>query len=125
MVATSAQVKMERSVPELAQMMRRGRGAASTLVEERSQTAEAKVALNAFLIVDSDGALSKARRNDAVVAKGDGPRLVAGVPLVAKDNINVTIAASTDAIWLRRCPESVSNGHQLPISARCGHRGGS
>ena len=55
----------------------------------RSKKADAKAALNAFIAIDSDGALSKARRIDAVVAKGDEPRPLAGMPLVVKDNNNV------------------------------------
>lgn len=80
---------MERSIAELAQMVRRGKVAASTLVEEAIEKANAKAALNAFVTLDSDAARSNARRIDAIVANGGAPGPLSGVPVVVKDSINV------------------------------------
>ncbi len=76
-------------------MVRQGKVTASTLVEGALEKADAKAALNAFITLDSDGALSNARRVDAMVANGDAPGPLAGVPMVVKDNINVEDVRTT------------------------------
>ncbi|MEO1224283.1 MAG: amidase family protein [Pseudomonadota bacterium] len=80
---------MERTLVELARMVRQGEVTASTLVDQALRRADAHAALNAFITLDRDGARSKARRIDEALVKGHDAGPLAGVPVVVKDNINV------------------------------------
>jgi mandelamide amidase len=80
---------MDRSIAELAQMVRKGKITARALVEEALEKATAAAALNAFITLDSEGAVSDAGVVDAMVANGEVPGPLAGVPIAVKDNINV------------------------------------
>lgn len=94
---------MQRTLAELARMVRQGEVTASTLVDQALRHAEAHAALNAFITLDRDGARSKARRLDDMLAKGDDVGPLAGVPIVVKDNIDVAglhTTAGTPAIDL-------------------------
>ena len=67
------------------------------LTEAALAAAEAHTALNAFITLDKEGALARARELDASGAQG----ALAGVPLVVKDNTNVAglrTTAGTPAI---------------------------
>jgi mandelamide amidase len=86
---------MERSVAELAKRVRRGSISASALVDAALERADVHAALNAFITIDRDGARSRARRIDGLVAAGDRLGPLAGVPIVVKDNINVAGMTTT------------------------------
>ncbi len=73
---------------ELADSVRRGETTATTLTEgSLAAIAAGNGALNAFLHVDVDGALSAAARVDRAVANGEDPGPLAGVPIALKDNL--------------------------------------
>lgn len=80
---------MQKSIAELVRMVRQGDVTARDLVEQALERTEAKAELNAFIMLDGAGALSKARRVDAMVASGNNLGPLAGVPVVVKDNINI------------------------------------
>lgn len=58
------------------------------IAEEALGRAEAATELNAFTLIDRDGALSAARRVDEVVRAGGDPGPLAGVPVAVKDLID-------------------------------------
>ena len=73
------------SVAELAAALRARKISSvevTTQVLDRIEAAQPR--LNAFITVDREGALAQAKAADAVIAKGDPPRL-AGVPIAHKD----------------------------------------
>jgi len=73
------------SVAELAAALRARKVSSvevTTQVLDRIEAAQPR--LNAFITVDREGALAQAKAADAVIAKGDPPRL-AGVPIAHKD----------------------------------------
>ncbi|MEM7121466.1 MAG: amidase family protein [Pseudomonadota bacterium] len=74
---------------------------AVSLAKAALEAAHTKAALNAFITLDDDRALAAARHVDTMIANGDNPGDLAGVPIVIKDNINVAgmrTTAGTPAI---------------------------
>jgi aspartyl-tRNA(Asn)/glutamyl-tRNA(Gln) amidotransferase subunit A len=73
---------------ELAASVRSGERTATSVVQASLDAiGVADGALHAFLHVDADGALEQAGRIDALVAKGEDPGALAGVPVALKDNL--------------------------------------
>ena len=80
---------MVRSIADMAEKVRGGAVSAQSLVERAFESAEESAPINAFVTLDRRAALADARRIDEVVARGDDPGRLTGVPLAIKDNINV------------------------------------
>jgi aspartyl-tRNA(Asn)/glutamyl-tRNA(Gln) amidotransferase subunit A len=73
---------------ELADSVRRGETTATALTAEAlAAIAAGNGTLNAFLHVDTEGALAAAGSVDRAVANGEDPGLLAGVPIALKDNL--------------------------------------
>jgi aspartyl-tRNA(Asn)/glutamyl-tRNA(Gln) amidotransferase subunit A len=73
---------------EVARDVRTGATSASEHLERSLAAIRAgNEELNVFLHVDEDGALAAARRVDELVAAGDDPGVLAGVPIALKDNL--------------------------------------
>jgi len=71
---------------ELADAVRAGERTAADAVEQALAAVEAgNEALNAFVVLDADGARAAAATVDAAVARGDDPGPLAGVPFGVKD----------------------------------------
>lgn len=66
--------------------------------------------LNAFIHVDSEGVLSRAREIDAAVARGEVIGSLAGVPVAIKDNICAAFAPTT-------CGSRILRGYRSPYDA--------
>ncbi|WP_395105093.1 amidase [Actinomadura sp. SCN-SB] len=75
-----------RTVIETAELVRAGRlGAREAVREALARIAELDPGLNAFVHVDAEGALARAREIDERVARGEDPGPLAGVPLGVKE----------------------------------------
>jgi indoleacetamide hydrolase len=74
-----------------------GKLKSEALVSAALARAKERAELNAFITLDEAGALAAARQVDAVLARsrGQGCRLLTGVPIVVKDNIHVAGLPST------------------------------
>ncbi len=71
-----------------ADAVRRGDQTAGTVLEESLRRIDAvNPEINAFLRLDVEGARADAARVDALVAAGDDPGPLAGVPIALKDNL--------------------------------------
>lgn len=80
---------MAPSIPELAAAVRSGEGAAVEVIAAALERAEAsQPAINAFTLIDRDGAMARAEAIDRSVAAGDDPGPLAGVPVAVKDLID-------------------------------------
>lgn len=77
------------SATELVAMLEAGETRSTALVAELIARAEAQASLNAFISLDADGALARARELDELRAQGTILGPLHGVPLVVKDNIHV------------------------------------
>ena len=90
------------------------RSGASSATEELRTSLEAIRArneeLHVFLYVDEEGAEAAATRVDALVAKGDDPGALAGVPLAVKDNMCQRGIPTT-------CASKILEGWRPPYSA--------
>ena len=87
--AALGQNLMEKSIAELARMVKAQEVTAVELVETAIAHAKAQAGLNAFITLDEERALAAARQIDAIVAAGGETMPLAGVPIAVKDNINV------------------------------------
>src|ERR1700761_6355144 len=76
----------ETTAAEIVAAIREKKATAVSLVEAALDRAERLRHLNAFIVLDRDGALAAARQVDA--GKRNGP--LAGLPIVVKDNINTS-----------------------------------
>ncbi len=76
------------SIADLNRRMGQGLESSETVVT-RALDAQRRSNLNAFITVDAEGALSEARRLDALRRSGTVLGPLHGVPLVVKDNIHV------------------------------------
>lgn len=65
-----------------------GRTTARALVERAIEAAGEHSGLNAFITLDAEGARAAADAVDAAIARGEPVGPLAGLPIVAKDNIN-------------------------------------
>ena len=72
------------SIAQLAQDLRARRVSAAELVQSALAAAQAGAALNAFISLDTERAMLRARSADAALAAGNAPAL-AGIPFVHKD----------------------------------------
>ena len=74
---------------QIASRIRTGRLLAVDIVAEALAAAQASQdSLNAFTLIDTEGAMTRARGIDMIVASGKDPGSLAGVPIVLKDLIN-------------------------------------
>lgn len=82
---------------EIAEAVRKGQLPARQAVRSALDRIEAKnPALNAFIYVDPEGAMRRAEQIDAMVARGEDPGLLAGVPIGVKDLEGVAGMPHTD-----------------------------
>ncbi|MGI9261505.1 MAG: amidase family protein, partial [Woeseiaceae bacterium] len=77
------------SVGELVAMLENGETSSVAIVTELLARAEAKNHLNAYIMIDADGALARAAELDAMRADGNLLGAMHGVPFVVKDNTHV------------------------------------
>jgi mandelamide amidase len=77
------------SAVELAAMLDSGATTSVAVVTEMLARAEANAGLNAFITVDTEGAMARAAELDGLRQRGDLLGPLHGVPLVVKDNIHV------------------------------------
>lgn len=84
------------SAASIAADVRAGRVAAIEVVEAHlARIRDANPRLNALTVVFADRARAEARRVDEVVARGEDPGPLAGVPFSVKENIDLTWSATT------------------------------
>ena len=77
------------TIAAIAEVVRSGTTSAVEIVGESCDAAEAaQAALNAFTLIDREGALQRAAVIDARVAAGDDPGPMSGVPIAMKDLID-------------------------------------
>ena len=96
---------------ELAAAVRTGARSARAAVDEHLATIEARDGeLNACNLVMGESARDVADAIDAVVARGDDPGPLAGVPIVLKDNLCTRGVATT-------CSSRILAGWQPPYTA--------
>ncbi len=85
----------ELTATEAAAAIRDGKITSRQLVDALIARAEAGAGLNAFILLDAEGARAAADKADAVVKAGEATGPLHGVPIVAKDNINSAGLATT------------------------------
>ena len=84
------------SAQQIADAVRGGSlSAAEVLEQSLAQISERDGELHAFVTVDADGARARAEQVDRLVANGDDPGLLAGVPVALKDNMCVRAMRTT------------------------------
>ena len=78
------------SITEAADMVRRRQVSPVELTEAALAQAERlQPSINSFITLMGDQALTQAREQEAALARGDSPGLLAGIPVGIKDNITV------------------------------------
>ena len=82
-------------VAELQRELAAGRVGSADLVEKLIERSEARASLNAFITLDRQGALERAREFDAMRSRGDSIGALQGIPFVVKDNIHVARLPNT------------------------------
>lgn len=87
---------MPSSITELSQKLATGELTSVDVVREYLAAIEKKKDLNAYISVDEDGALSRAKEADMARARGE-PGALLGVPLAIKDNILIEGTRTTAA----------------------------
>ncbi len=76
-------------ISDLVAMMEAGETTSAEIVAELLRRSDAARELNAYIIIDADSALDRARELDGLRASGEILGPLHGIPLVAKDNIHV------------------------------------
>jgi aspartyl-tRNA(Asn)/glutamyl-tRNA(Gln) amidotransferase subunit A len=102
-------------VRELGHRMRAGALTAADLLEHYlHRIATLNAALNAFTVVDSEGARKMAAESDARLKSGTARSALEGIPVAIKDNI---LVEGQRAVWGTRLFENhVADHDELPIS---------
>ena len=77
------------SISELSALLESGQASSEQIVTELLNRAAANADLNAYITIDGDRALNRARQLDAELAAGSRRGPLHGIPLVVKDNIHV------------------------------------
>ena len=81
---------LQLSITEAADMVRRRQVSPVELTEAALAQAERlQPSINSFITLMGDQALAQAREQEAALARGDNPGLLAGIPVGIKDNITV------------------------------------
>ena len=81
---------LQLSITEAADMVRRRQVSPVELTEAALAQAERlQPSINSFITLMGDQALAQAREQEAALARGDSPGLLAGIPVGIKDNITV------------------------------------
>lgn len=105
---------------EIASRVRTGRMAATAVTIEALERADAsQTSLNAFTLIDHEGALARAAAIDELVAQGRDPGPLAGVPIALKDLIDQTGLPNTKGSSFP--PESST--HSATVVRRLGAAG--
>ena len=87
---------LQLSIMEAADMVRRRQVSPVELTEAALAQAERlQPAINSFITLMGDQALAQAREQEAALARGDSPGLLAGIPVGIKDNITVAGVRAT------------------------------
>jgi aspartyl-tRNA(Asn)/glutamyl-tRNA(Gln) amidotransferase subunit A len=99
------------SAVAIAAAVRAGERSARSIVEEHLASIEAREGeLHAFNLVTADAALARADEIDAMVAAGQDPGPLAGVPIALKDNLCTTGVPTT-------CSSKILKGWTPPYDA--------
>lgn len=105
---------------EIASQVRTGRLSAVGVVTEALERAEvSQEALNAFTLIDHEGALARARGIDILVADGKDPGPLSGVPVGLKDLIDQAGLPNTRGASFRVDPSE----HSAAVVRRLGNAG--
>lgn len=99
-----------KAIAMLADDVRSGTVSAKSLVEQSLAAIESKKDYNAVLATLADAARARAETIDTLVAEGNDPGRLAGVPFIAKDNFLVFGAETTAA-------SNILKGFQAPYQA--------
>ncbi|HUC78699.1 MAG TPA: Asp-tRNA(Asn)/Glu-tRNA(Gln) amidotransferase subunit GatA [Candidatus Saccharimonadales bacterium] len=83
-------------IDKLALDVSSGKISALSLVEKSLKTIKEKTDFNAVISTIEDRAIKRAKNIDAMIAKGENPGKLAGVPFIAKDNM-LTFGSETTA----------------------------
>ena len=102
-------------VPDLQQSMALGEMSSEQLVRRALEAADSREFLNAFISLDRQGALDRARRLDALRRRGEILGALHGIPVAVKDNIHVSGLPSTAGTPLL---ESVVPREDAPVVFR-------
>lgn len=86
--ASSPMTSSPMTAADIVRAIREKKMSAVAAVQAALDRAEQVKHLNALITVNSDGALAAARKVDAAVAAGETLPVLAGLPIVVKDNIN-------------------------------------
>ena len=89
MDSSSVRIPAYPTATELSAMMDAGETTSTEIVQELLRRANESESLNAFITIDSTGALDRAADLDRLRRRGEIVGALHGVPLVAKDNIHV------------------------------------
>ncbi len=109
-----------RSAVEIGSQVRTARLRARSVVQEAIDAAErSQSELNAFTLIDSDGATARAEAIDALVDQGKDPGPLAGVPVALKDLIDQTGLPNTRGSGFRATTPS----HSAAVVRRLGAAG--
>ncbi len=101
---------------DIAGSVRSGRRAARDVVEEHlARVDERESEIHAFTLVLADEARRAADAVDAIVARGDDPGPLAGVPIALKDNLCTRGTPTT-------CGSKILEGWRPPYTATCVER---
>jgi len=101
---------------DIAGSVRSGRRAARDVVEEHlARVDERESEIHAFTLVLADEARHAADAVDAIVARGDDPGPLAGVPIALKDNLCTRGTPTT-------CGSKILEGWRPPYTATCVER---
>lgn len=93
--------------------IRSGRMSAEAYVGSCLDRAERVRDLNAFIVLDRTGSIAQARRVDALRAGGAALPLLAGLPIVVKDNINTRELPTTGGTAALRAVQPKANAPAL------------
>ena len=101
---------------DIAGSVRSGQRAARDVVEEHlTRTEQREAEIHAFTLVLADEARRAADDIDAIVARGDDPGPLAGVPIAVKDNLCTRGTPTT-------CGSRILEGWRPPYTATCVER---
>lgn len=109
----SSTEQVELTASQAVQAIRDGRLSAETYTATLVARAEALTDLNGLIFLNKAGALTAARRIDALRASGAALPPLAGLPIVVKDNINTSDMPTTGGTPALRNVQPLANSPTL------------